>query len=343
MKLNIQTLTITILTKMRIQKIKLKIIKITNTKVSPDYSKSINKFIYKKTNSIKLAKKGLMRKNTNITEKQTNNKPNIKKKSQRSSSIHKSKKIIKKRRSTLINIDPNDEKNIIEYLSTDVDDLEYDDALKRDSRSFCEFFHDRIIDNVVIVNTFYSDNSLKPRSIKIILFLINIDLYFVVNGLLFNEDYVSEVYHLETTDGFFTFLPRSIDRFVSTSMVGIIFGYIIECFVFDEGKLKRTYRREKDDVMSLRYEVSLIIKSIKSRYNALIIACYLITVFSWYYITCFNNVYPHMVVEWIKSSIVIFLIMQIIDLLLVLLEGTLRVISFHCKSEKVFKVSKMLS
>ena len=159
----------------------------------------------------------------------------------------------------------------------------------------------------------------------------------------FTEDYISEVYHLLEPDGFFTFLTRSINRFIYTSIVGVIFGYIIECFSFDEGKLKRIYKREKNDIMSLRYEISLVIKNIKKGYISLIIVCYLITAFSWYYITCFNNVYPHMVIEWIKSSIAIFLIMQIIGLLAVLLEGLLRNISFKCKSEKIFKASKMLS
>ena len=63
---------------------------------------------------------------------------------------------------------------------------------KKDLRSFCEFFHDRIIENIEIINTFYFNNKLKPISIKLILFLINIDLYLVVNGLFFSEDYVSK-------------------------------------------------------------------------------------------------------------------------------------------------------
>ena len=65
-------------------------------------------------------------------------------------------------------------------------------------------------------------------------------------------------------------------------------------------------------------------------------------VISWYYVFCFNNVYPHMTVEWIKSSIVIIIIMQILSTLLCILESSLRFISFRCKSEKIYKVSLYL-
>ena len=316
----------------------------TNTKITSDCIRLVNKSKTNKTSNLQKIKIGKMRKdNSYKTERQINFKPRRIKNFNKNEDINKNMSKIKITIiKSLLEINPNDEKNIIGYLSTDVNDLDYDDAIKKDKRSFCEFFHDKIIDNIVIINTFYSDNCLKPRSIKLILFLINIDLYFVINGLFFNEDYVSKVYHLKKPDEFFSFLSRSFNRFVYTSITGLIFRYFIGCFVFDEGKLKRIYKREKNDIMSLRYEISLIIKNIKNRYTTLIIVCYLITAMSWYYITCFNNVYPHMVAEWIKSSIFIFFIMQIIRLLAVLIGGILRFMSFECKSEKLFKFSKML-
>ena len=107
--------------------------------------------------------------------------------------------------------------------------------------------------------------------------------------------------------------------------------------------MKKAYNREKDNTVNLKYEISLIINSIKKRYTALIIACYIIFIISWYYVTCFYNVYPNMFIEWIKSSITIFIIMQIIGFLFVLMEGILRFISFRNKSEKIFKASKLFN
>jgi hypothetical protein len=40
-----------------------------------------------------------------------------------------------------------------EYLKTDFDDMEYDDAVKNDKRSFCEFFIDRLKTKQMIAET----------------------------------------------------------------------------------------------------------------------------------------------------------------------------------------------
>ena len=66
---------------------------------------------------------------------------------------------------------------------------------------------------------------------KIIIFILNIILYFVVNGLFFSEAYISEVYNLEGEEGFFDFFPRAINRFVYTTMVSLIVGFIVDFFL----------------------------------------------------------------------------------------------------------------
>ena len=230
-----------------------------------------------------------------------------------------------------------------EYLKTDCDDMEYDDAIKNDKRTFCEFLTDRLKSKQMIIDTFYNKDNIRPKSIKIILFLLNIDLYFVINGLFFSEEYIIELYHLETEDGFFSFLPRSISRFFYTTMVSVIVHIIIDCIFIEEKKIKRILLREKEDLLQLRYEIAITSNSIKKRYNIFVIICFFICIVSWYYVCCFNNVYKGVKVEWIKSSITIIIIMQILSILITLLEAILRQVSFECKSEKIYKFRQILS
>ena len=84
---------------------------------------------------------------------------------------------------------------INEYLKTDLDEMDYDDAVKFDKRTFMEYFKDRIVEKQMLANTFCNKESLIPISIKIILFLLNIDLYFSINGLFYSEEYLIELYH----------------------------------------------------------------------------------------------------------------------------------------------------
>ena len=134
-----------------------------------------------------------------------------------------------------------------------------------------------------------------------------------------------------------------MDRFLYTTLVGVILNYIIDCFFVEEKKLKRILKREKDSEIILKYEITQIFKIIKKRYLYFIIISFIITILTWYYIFCFNNIYPHMKSDWIKSSIVIIFIMQILSIMLCLLEAILRFLSFKCKSEKIFKIILFLS
>ena len=239
-------------------------------------------------------------------------------------------------------IDDNLKIDFNEYLETSLDDMNYGDALKKDKRKFCNRFCEIIKDKQIIANTFIAKDLLKPKTIKIMLFDLNIILYFVINGLFYNEDYISEVYHLEK-DNFFAFLLRSIERIIYTTIVSLVINIIIECFIIDENKLKRIFIREKGNEITLRYEVTELIKKISKRFLSLIILFFIFYIIFLYYLLCFNYVYPNMQIEWIKSSIIIIIIMQLISILSILLETILRYMSFYCKSEKIYKMSKLLN
>ena len=60
---------------------------------------------------------------------------------------------------------------------------------------------------------------------------------------------------------------------------------------------------------------------------------------TWYYVSCFNNIYPHMRGEWIKISVIIFFLMQFLSFLIFLVNILIRFLSFKGKSEKIYKIS----
>ena len=233
--------------------------------------------------------------------------------------------------------------DIDEYLKPDVDDMEYDDAIKYDDRKFCEFYWDKLKDKQMIINILFKSEFLRPVTMKFLLLLINIDLYFVVNGLFYNEKYISELFHSNEEEKFFSFFPRSLERFIYATIVGSIIEAIIGFIFIDEKKLKKIFIREKDNFVKLKFEIFKVIKSIKKRFIIFIIICFVIVIISWYYVNCFNNVYPGIKMEWIKSSIVIIIIMQLLPILTSFIEACLRFIGFKCKSEKIFELQKYLS
>ena len=220
--------------------------------------------------------------------------------------------------------------------------MEYDDAIKKDKRSFCEYLSDNLKDNQNIAYTFIADDPINTRMIKFILFCLNLDLYFVVIGLFYNESYISELYHLgEEDESFFSFIPRAIDKIMYTTLVSVAIGYMTEFFFLNENKIKGIFKREKNNKVILKRSIALLIKEIQNRYISFIIMTFVVFVVSLYYILCFNYVYPKTQIEWVKSSILIIIIMQILSMLKCLYETIFRTLAFKCESEKLYKIGKI--
>ena len=231
--------------------------------------------------------------------------------------------------------------NIEEYMKADPDDMDYDEAIKEDKRTFCNYFFEKIRIEQMILYTFFKKENLNPLPIKLILLILNIDLYLIINALFFNEDYISDLLKIEN-DTILLFFNRILDRIINVTITGVIINYIIEFFFVNESKIKRIFRFEKDNTMFLKYEIVQIVKNTYIRYNIFIIISSIIMLFSLYYIFCFNNIYPFMKGEWIKSSVVIISFMQIFPIILCLLNTLIRFISLRCKSERLFRLSSNL-
>ena len=242
-----------------------------------------------------------------------------------------------------INPEKYDKNFFEEYMKTSLDDLEFDDAVALDKRKYCEHMRENLLEDQIIASTFIVEDPIKPRSIKIILFGLNVILYFVVNGLFFSEEVISELYNVnEDEENFFSYFPRSIERLIYTTIVSIVVAMIADFFFISESKIKGIFRRDKDDIKNLKKNIIELVADLKKRYFAFIIIVSVILLISFFYLLCFNYVYPYTQIEWIKSSITIMIIMQILSTLKCILETSLRYLSYKFNSEKLYKISKIL-
>ena len=229
--------------------------------------------------------------------------------------------------------------NLKEYLMTSMNELDFDELIEREKRPFCRMYFDRLLVHQMIIDLLFNNNWIIPKTIKIIFFIVMIDLYFVVNALFYNEAYIRDLYYLEEEETFFSFVPRSLNRIIYTSLASTVLDFIISLLFPTENKIKKILIRKKNNRREMRNKVFISMKNIINNYWIFILISYILTIFSWYYISCFNNVYPYLKMEWIKSSIFILFVMQIITLLGCLLFTFLRYLSIKCKSEKLFRIS----
>ena len=220
--------------------------------------------------------------------------------------------------------------------------MEFDDAIKKDKRQFCSYFFDTLKEKQSIAYTFIASDPINTRMIKFILFLLNISLYLVINGLFFSEAFISELYYTNDEDeNFFSFIPRTIDKVIYTTVVTLFISYMIEFFFLNEKKIKGIFKREKENRLILKRSIAMLIKEIQKRCISFIIVAFVLLLISLYYILCFNYVYPKTQIEWIKSSIFIIIIIQILSTLKCLYETIFRTLAFKCESEKLYKIAKI--
>ena len=121
-------------------------------------------------------------------------------------------------------------------------------------------------------------------------------------------------------------------------MVNGFIAYLIGYFFIEENKIKRIFFRNKNVTIKIKYDISLLIQDINKRFNILIFMSVILSVICFLYISCFNFVYPYIRIEWIKSSIFILILMQIINLLLSFFHSSIRYLSLKYNSQKLFKL-----
>jgi len=243
------------------------------------------------------------------------------------------------------NIKENNEymNKIKEYLCPDFDETDFDEVLDKDKRTFCEYFFEKFKNNQIFINTFFINEILRPKSLKFIILIITIELYFVINALFYNEEYLSELFNSNKEELFFSFVPRRFNQFMYTSAVSGIISYLVGYFFVDETKLKKIFIRNKTEELRMKYELSLLAKNIEQRFIGLILFSIFLSIICFFYISCFNIVYPYIRTEWIKSSLFILIIMQILSLLITIFETCFRFLGIKLNSKRLFNLSLWMS
>ena len=225
-----------------------------------------------------------------------------------------------------------------EYINPEFDEDDFDEVLDKNKRSFFDFFTERSFKNQIFIKTFYIKHIFMPLSIKIMILILFIELYFDLSALFYSQNYLSERFFSDEKEGFLTFISKRIGYIILTFVICGIIQCLVSYFFEMDDHLKEIFKNKIE--LELDLALSGLIKKIKRNYIILICICIAITIFSFLYIASFNVVYPYIKGEWVKCSILIFIFMQIFNLLSSLLGTCCRYLSIKCKNVKLFSVYK---
>ena len=306
-------------------------------------SKSVNRRSIKpKINIFSNPLKKSSRKNINF---QNNNDMELNKNKKRNSQNNKSKKVsintpkeINNKRKKSSDLFINEKENKLEKLDNfELNNLEYNLALKYDKRSFSEIYLSIIKREHLIIFTFFlrNDHNLVYIKVSRLIFLICKDM--VLNVFFFSDETMHKMYLDYGKYNFVQQIPQIIYSTIVSNLIEVFLCYL--------SLTDKHYYEMKKINNNNSHMILKIFECIKIKIAFFYIFIFLMFIFSWYTVTCFCAVYENTQIAFIKDSFLSFGLGLLYPFVLYLIPSFLRIISLkYCngKLSFIYKLSDII-
>lgn len=191
-----------------------------------------------------------------------------------------------------------------EYTAEEYGDMDFNELMDNDKRDLVNVFWDYTQLHQPVVNTFFTSNKKKLRTIKIALFLLGIVLNFSFAAFFCSDKYISMKFNNSGKTDFWFNLPISIySSLVSWLIIFLLKLLTNHHFTYKQiTELAGNYSKVKK---------SLIKRDIYRLYVFMMIK-FMLFVICWYYTTAFCAAYINSQAEWFQNGIVIFALINLL-------------------------------
>ena len=229
-----------------------------------------------------------------------------------------------------------------DYDEEDLNELEYEEAVVFDKRNCCQMLGPILKERQLIINTFCENDELKPFSIKLSIFIFIFSCYFIINGLLFSDESISEIFNAKESKTFGEYIVGSFDRIIYTAMVNGIVDFILGMFFNTDKKIEDAIEKYKDNKIIMKGVISRISKCYDIVLVIYAFSLFLFNIFFTIYAFCFCYVYPNTIINWCQVTIFVILIYQLLSFLASMLIAFLKFLSIRFRWELCFKINSYL-
>jgi hypothetical protein len=217
----------------------------------------------------------------------------------------------------LILINANNEKNpnVLEsnYILNNYD---YDEAILYDNRSLFRIFFIYLIMKDNVLNIIFFNPPLELRPLRVCIFIFNYACDLALNALFYLSNKISDKYHFSGANRLLFSLINNITISLASTIVSFVLltffhtliqssDSIIELFRNQEKLLKsdKNYKVDLETKEKIEKDISGILKCLKVKIIFFIIFEFLFTLFFFYYVTAFCQVYKSTQISWLLDSI----------------------------------------
>ena len=113
-------------------------------------------------------------------------------------------------------------KKIMEYNKQEKNELLYKEAIKYDSRTYCEYYISLMQTKHVVIFSFYLNNDYNSRIIKIDLFFNSFIIYLTINALFFSDGIIHRIYDNRGNYQLLYQLPQIIYSTLISSVLNLL-------------------------------------------------------------------------------------------------------------------------
>ena len=224
--------------------------------------------------------------------------------------------------------DSNKVKKATSFNDEELNNLDYELALRYDKRNYCQYYFSLLKAKHAIIFAFCNNTDYNLKIIKIDLFLFNLTLFYFVNTIFFDDKTMHKIYE---DKGSFDIIGQ-IPQIIYSSLISMVFSIILE-FLALTGEVIIELKKIK-----LSKNFNKKIKSLGNKIKIKFVLYFIIsTIFLlcfWYYLSMFCAIYVNTQIHLIKDTLLSFLLSLIEPFGIYLIPGLVRIPSLskpNCK------------
>ena len=227
-------------------------------------------------------------------------------------------------------------KNISKLNDYELNILSYKEALNYDKRTCCEYYCVLIKNKQLFFFAFCTFDDYNSGIIKKFIFFLSLALHYTINALFFTDSNMHKIY---LDSGAFNFSYQYPKILLSSLISTVILRIILETLVLTERGVAKL-KKQKNYKAALDMKNSLM-RNINIKFGIFFVVNFILLIFFWYYLTCFNAVYNNTQIYLIENTGISFCISLFFSVVYNIIPTIFRLSSLSSKnSECLYKVSK---
>ena len=224
------------------------------------------------------------------------------------------------------------QKNLSDY---ELNELSYEEALMNDKRNIFQLFLGKIKRENIIIFTFFTCDDYNLFYIKLsrFLFLMASDMAF--NAFFFSDDSMHKLYLNYGKYDFIQDIPQIV--------YSTIFSQLIEVFICFLSLTDKYFYEIKESVLKGKSNKTFkIFHIIDVKLSFFYLFTFISFIFYYYIIYLFCAVYKNTQIIFLKDSLISFSTGLTYSLVLYFISSSLRICSFKCGKNYIFKFSELI-